>query len=85
MNDNKPEHVNSAADAQSLLNVGLGSSFQQAVHHAYAQTDGTYAWPNSREGDMLRQATHEIESMGQKIAQLQSVSQGLIDMLRTKL
>lgn len=24
------------------------------MHHAYAQTDGTYAWPNSREGDMLR-------------------------------
>jgi len=41
--------------------MGL-SVFQQAIHHAYAQTDGTYAWPNSREGDMLREAKKEIEN-----------------------
>lgn len=38
-----------------------GSYFLQGVHHAYAQTDGTYAWPNSREGDLLRAAKAEIE------------------------
>lgn len=39
------------------------SVFLQCVHHAYAQTDGTYAWPNSREGDLLRQAKREIDSL----------------------
>ena len=38
------------------------SAFQQAIHHAYAQTDGTYAWPNNREGDMLREAKKELEN-----------------------
>ena len=33
------------------------------MHHAYAQTDGTYAFPNSREGDMLKQAKKEIEAL----------------------
>lgn len=28
---------------------------------AYAQTDGSYAFPNSREGDMLKTAKTEIE------------------------
>lgn len=38
-----------------------GSVYLENIHHAYAQTDGTYAWPNSREGDMLRRAKLEIE------------------------
>lgn len=38
------------------------SVFLQNIHHAYAQLDGTYAWPNSREGDMLKQAKTEIEA-----------------------
>lgn len=36
------------------------SPFLQGVHHAYAQTDGSYKWPNSREGDLLRQAMKEL-------------------------
>lgn len=44
------------------------SVFKQAIHHAYAQTDGTYAWPNSREGDMLREAKTELEIAEAKIA-----------------
>lgn len=39
------------------------SAFLSHLHHAYAQTDGTYAFPNSREGDMLRQAKKEVESL----------------------
>lgn len=39
------------------------SIFLQNVSHAYRQTDGSYAWPNSREGDMLRQAKREIEAL----------------------
>jgi hypothetical protein len=40
-----------------------GSIFLGNIHHAYAQTDGTYAFPNSREGDMLKQAVRELASM----------------------
>ncbi len=38
------------------------SVFLSNLHHAYAQTDGTYAFPNTREGDMLKQAKKEIEA-----------------------
>ena len=41
----------------------MNSVFLENLHHAYAQTDGTYAFPNSREGDMLKQAKREIESL----------------------
>ena len=34
----------------------MKSVFLTNIHHAYAQTDGTYAFPNSREGDMLKRA-----------------------------
>jgi hypothetical protein len=37
------------------------STFLSNLHHAYAQTDGSYAFPNSREGDMLKTAKREIE------------------------
>lgn len=40
-----------------------GSVFLANLHHAYAQTDGTYKFPNSREGDMLKRAKQEIESL----------------------
>lgn len=39
------------------------SIFLADLHHAYAQTDGTYAFPNSREGDMLKTAKREIEAL----------------------
>lgn len=39
------------------------SVFLSNLHHAYAQTDGTYAFPNSREGDMLKRAKVEIEQL----------------------
>lgn len=41
----------------------MKSIFLENLHHAYARTDGTYAFPNSREGDMLRAAKKEIESL----------------------
>ena len=37
------------------------SVFLENARHAFLQTDGTMAWPNSLEGDLLRQAHHEIE------------------------
>lgn len=39
------------------------SIFLANLHHAYAQTGGTYAFPNSREGDMLKQAKKELEQL----------------------
>ena len=39
------------------------SAFLQGIHHAYAQVDGSYAWPNSREGDLLRAAMSEIDAL----------------------
>lgn len=46
------------------------SAFLQGVHHAYAQTDGTYAWPDSREGDLLREGKHEIERLRNALNQI---------------
>lgn len=37
-----------------------GSVFLANLHYAYGQTDGTYKFPNSLEGDLLRQAHKEI-------------------------
>ena len=60
---NKPNAAGGAAPACCALPGFGGSAFLSHVHHAYAQTDGTYEWPNSREGDMHRQAKREIETM----------------------
>lgn len=40
-----------------------GSAFLANLHHMCAQTDGTYRFPNSREGDMLKTAKREIEQL----------------------
>lgn len=37
------------------------STFMENAQHAFLQTDGTMAWPNSLEGDLLKQAYFEIE------------------------
>lgn len=66
----KEEASKANAVGQSRSPVGLGSAFQQAVRHAYAQTDGTYAWPNSREGDMLREAKRENEQLRDALTEL---------------
>lgn len=45
MNEQKPEHANSAADAQSLLNVGLGLQSREAVIWALCELlDGEHKW-----------------------------------------
>ena len=44
------------------MNIKNNSVFLSNLHHAYAQTDGTYKFPNSREGDMLKQAKKELEA-----------------------
>lgn len=42
---------------------GHPSVFLSNLHHAYGRTDGTYAIPNSREGDLLKQARREVEEL----------------------
>lgn len=43
------------------------SVFLSNIHHAYAQTDGTYKFPNSFEGDLISQAKYEIEMLQQEL------------------
>ena len=39
------------------------SEFDDRQQHFYGQTDGTTAWPNSAEGDLLKIARAEIDSL----------------------
>jgi hypothetical protein len=39
------------------------SLFLTNLHHAFAKEDGTYAFPDSTEGDLLKRAKVEIEGM----------------------
>lgn len=39
------------------------SRFLLDLHYFFAQTDGTYAIPNSSVGDLLKQAKKEIEAL----------------------
>ena len=65
--------------------------FLDNLHHAYAQTDGSYDFPNSREGDMLKQAKKEIEEKDKllsekdkQIAELQSDSVNVRGAMKAK-
>lgn len=46
------------------------SVFLSNLHYFYAQTDGTYAIPNSAEGDLLKTAKKEIEAYEKENAEL---------------
>jgi hypothetical protein len=39
------------------------SVFLENIHYFFAQTDGTYNFPNSSVGDLLKQAKKEIEQL----------------------
>ena len=41
----------------------MKSVFLSNLHYFCAQTDGTYKFPNSAEGDLLKQAKKEIEAL----------------------
>ena len=51
------------------MSIALGH-----MHHAYAQTDGTYKFPDSREGDILKQAKKELEELEAKVRQLRKIA-----------
>ena len=51
-----------------LMRGGSESVFLANLHHYCAQTDGTYAFPNSMEGDLLKTAKREIEELRNVIA-----------------
>jgi hypothetical protein len=55
----------------------MKSPFLSNLHHAYAQTDGTYAFPNSREGDMLKTAKREIERLHAELVELEDLSRNM--------
>lgn len=46
------------------------SVFLSNLFYFYAKTDGTYAFPNSSEGDLLKTAKKEIEEYEKEIAKL---------------
>jgi hypothetical protein len=41
----------------------MKSTFLANLSYFYAKTDGTYAFPNSAEGDLLKTAKREIEQL----------------------
>lgn len=45
------------------------SIFLSNVKYFYARTDGTYAFPNSAEGDLIKQAVREIEELRSMVSQ----------------
>ena len=60
----------------------LGSVFLENLHHAYAQTDGCYCFPNSREGDMLKRAKAEIEALTAKEQKLARAAREVLKTLK---
>jgi len=44
------------------------SIFLSNCHHAFAKTDGSMDWPNSLEGDLLKQAHKEIKEAEAEMA-----------------
>lgn len=48
----------------------MKSVFLSNLHYFCAQTDGTYKFPNSAEGDLLKQAKKEIEALETENAEL---------------
>lgn len=48
----------------------MKSTFLANLHHFCALTDGTYAFPNSQEGDLLKTAKTEIDLYWAGIASL---------------
>jgi hypothetical protein len=53
--------------------VKNNSVFLSNLHYFYAQTDGTYAIPNSAEGDLLKTAKKEIEAYEKENAELRAL------------
>ena len=48
------------------------SVFLSNMHHAFAQVDGTYRFPNSFEGDQLKQAMVEIAKLERENQELRA-------------
>lgn len=53
----------------------MKSTFLSNLHHFCAQTDGSYDFPNSQEGDLLKTAKKEIEELNQQIEQTKEILQ----------
>jgi|TARA_R110000772_G_scaffold85256_2_gene179309 hypothetical protein len=53
------------------------SVFKPNCHHAYAQIDGMYNWPNSHEGDLLKQAYKEITELEDALLRIRNIANAL--------
>jgi len=61
--------TNNTQASQQVPSGMTKSVFLANAHYFYARTDGTYAFPNSAEGDLLTQAKKEIEELRALLAQ----------------
>ena len=55
------------------------------MKHAYLQTDGAMKFPNSREGDMLRQALSEITELEAQIKMMSWPDRTKLDAVRNEM
>lgn len=55
--------------------------FLTNLHYFFAQTDGTYAYPNGAIGDLLKQAKEEIEALEKTESSLKSQLEDVVTVL----
>jgi hypothetical protein len=60
--------TNHTQPSQQVPSGMAESVFLANAHYFYARTDGTYAFPNSADGDLLKQAKREIEELRAALA-----------------
>ena len=53
----------------------MKSIFLSNLNHFCAQTDGSYNFPNSQEGDLLKTAKKEIEELNNEIENIKKILQ----------
>lgn len=53
----------------------MKSVFLSNLHYFYSKTDGTYGFPNSSDGDLLKQAKKEIENMRDRLNEIWELTQ----------
>jgi len=59
------------------------SIFLSNCHHAFAKTDGSMDWPNSLEGDLLKQGHKEVKEAEAEMAFLIADNKRLRAYLKT--
>jgi hypothetical protein len=65
----RAEYIGGPMSKPEMTDVIEESVFLANLHYFYAQTDGSYAIPNSKDGDMLKRAKVEIEQLRDQLSQ----------------